>query len=314
MHQAGSQRKTNPGQTAGAPAAAIVAVVLANIALAFGPLFVRLSDVGPVAAGFWRLTLAVPLLLGAAFAMGQKPIASARGLWGVLAFAGLAFAADLASWHLGIVRTTLANSTLFGNSATFIYPIYGFIAARMWPTRPQAAALLLAALGGGLLLGRSAELSSRHLAGDLFCLLAGVLYAVYFILMARARVAMAPVPALALSSLATIPPLLILALFLGEQVLPHNWWPLVGLAVVSQLIGQGLMIYALGHLSPLIVGIALLIQPVVGATIGWIVYDERLAAADLFGAALVAAALVLVRGGAKKPEALAPAAGEPKSS
>jgi drug/metabolite transporter (DMT)-like permease len=313
MHQAGSQRKTYAAPNHAPPAAALVAVALANVALAFGPLFVRLSDVGPVAAGFWRLTLAVPVLVGAAFAMGQKPIASAKGLWGVLAIAGLAFAADLASWHIGIVRTTLANSTLFGNSATLIYPIYGFIAARMWPTRPQAAALLLAAVGGGLLLGRSAELSSRNLAGDLFCLLAGVLYAVYFIFMARARDKMAPVPALALSSLATVPPLLILALVLGEQVLPNNWWPLVGLAVVSQLIGQGLMIYALGHLSPLIVGIALLIQPVVAATIGWFVYDERLAAADLFGAALVAAALVLVRGGAKKPAALAPGGEERKS-
>ncbi|MBO9621983.1 MAG: DMT family transporter [Sphingomonas sp.] len=313
MHQNRSQRKTNPSQSEGPPAAALVAVALANIALAFGPLFVRLADVGPVAAGFWRLSLATPVLLGIAFATGGKPIASARGLWGVLAIAGVAFAGDLASWHIGIVRTTLANSTLFGNSATFIYPIYGFIAARMWPTKPQAAALLLAAIGGGLLLGRSAELSSRHLAGDLFCLLAGVLYAVYFIFMARAREAMAPVPALALSSIATIPPLLMLAFALGEQVMPHNWWPLIALAVVSQLIGQGLMIYALGHLSPLIVGIALLIQPVVAATLGWIIYDERLAAADLFGALLVAVALVLVRGGAKKPEALAPGAEERKS-
>lgn len=313
MHQAGSQRKTNPAPIGTAPVAAIVAVMLANVALAFGPLFVRLSDVGPVAAGFWRLALAVPILLGAAFAMGGKPLASAKGLWGVLILAGVAFAGDLASWHIGIVRTTLANSTLFGNSATFIYPIYGFIAARMWPTRPQAAALLLAALGGALLLGRSAELSSRHLAGDLFCLLAGVLYAVYFILMARAREAMAPVPALALSSLATVPPMLLLAFALGEQILPHNWWPLVALAVVSQLIGQGLMIYALGHLSPLVVGIALLIQPVVAATLGWIIYDERLALADFLGAALVAAALVLVRGGAKKPEALAPAGEGSKS-
>lgn len=313
MHQNRSQRKTNRTQSGGPPVAALVAVALANVALAFGPLFVRLADVGPVAAGFWRLTLAVPVLLGAAFVIERKPIASARGLWGVLVIAGVAFAGDLASWHIGIVRTTLANSTLFGNSATLIYPIYGFIAARMWPTRPQAAALLLAAGGGGLLLGRSAELSSRHLAGDLFCLLAGVLYAVYFIFMARAREAMAPLSALALSSLATIPPLLMLAFALGEQVMPHNWWPLVALAVVSQLIGQGLMIYALGHLSPLIVGIALLIQPVVAATLGWIIYDERLAAADLFGALLVAVALVLVRGGANKPEALAPEAEERKS-
>jgi drug/metabolite transporter (DMT)-like permease len=278
---------------------ALVAVVIANVALAFGPLFVRVADVGPVSAGFWRLALATPVLFAVVLAMGDRPVSASRGLWGVLAIAGLAFAADLASWHIGIVRTTLANSTLFGNSATLIFPIYGFVAARMWPSRVQALALLLAAIGGALLLGRSASLSSKHLAGDLFCMLAGVLYTVYFIFMARARTRLAPLPALALSSLATVPPLLILALALGERVLPGNWWPLVALAVVSQLIGQGCMIYALGHLSPLVVGIALLIQPAVAAALGWIVFDERLAAADAIGAVLVAIALVLVRQSAR---------------
>jgi drug/metabolite transporter (DMT)-like permease len=281
---------------------ALVAVVVANVALAFGPLFVRVADVGPVSAGFWRLALATPVLFVAARAIGERPVQASRGLWGVLAIAGLAFAADLASWHIGIVRTTLANSTLFGNSATFIFPIYGFVAARMWPSRIQALALLLAAVGAALLLGRSASLSSKHLAGDLFCMLAGVLYAVYFIFMARARTRLAPVPALALSSLATIPPLLILALALGEQVLPGNWWPLIALAVISQLIGQGCMIYALGHLSPLVVGIALLVQPAVAAALGWIVFDERLATADAIGAILVAAALVLVRQSSRPPQ------------
>lgn len=314
MHESGSPRNTSAPHSNAAPLAALVAVMIANVALGSGPLFVRLTDVGPVAAGFWRLALATPVLLGAAIAMGQKPIASSRGLWGLLAVAGLAFAGDLASWHIGIVRTTLANATLFGNSATLIFPIYGFIVVRMWPSRMQGLALLLAAIGGALLLGRSASLSSKHLAGDLFCLLAGVLYAVYFILMARARERLAPMPALALSSLATVPPLLILALALGEQVLPGNWWPLIALAVISQLIGQGCMIYALGHLTPLIVGIALLIQPAVGAALGWAIFGEKLAAADLFGAVLVAAALVLVRQGGSRPRRLAPAAEEPKSA
>ena len=69
--------------------------------------------------------------------------------------------------------------------------------------------------------------------------------------------------------------------------------PLLGLALVSQVIGQGLMIFALGKLPPLTVGLALLTQPVVAATIGWLVYGERLGAADAAGAALVAVALVL---------------------
>ncbi|UZK68585.1 DMT family transporter [Sphingomonas sp. S1-29] len=285
-------------------------MIVANIALAFGPLFVRMADTGPVAAAFWRIALAVPILLVAAFALKERPIASARGLWGLLLFSGLAFAADLASWHFGIMRTTLANSTLFGNSATFIYPIYGFLIARMWPTRMQTVALLLAGLGAALLLGRSAELSPRNLAGDLFCLLAGVLYAVYFILMARARTTMLPVSALALSSVASIAPLLLFALLLGEQILPSQWTPLVLLALVSQVFGQGLMIYALGHLSPLVVGLALLIQPVVSATIGWVMFDERLGALDLVGAVLVGIALVLVRRGAPKPVAQDPLPGE----
>ncbi|GAA0730391.1 DMT family transporter [Sphingomonas sp. ABOLD] len=292
--------KTSPARSH--VATALVAALIANTALATGPLFVRMADVGPVSAAFWRLIIATPILFSAAAAMGEKPIAAGRGRWWILAIAGVVFALDLASWHIGIVRTTLANSTLFGNSASLIFPIYGFVVARAWPSRMQGAALLLAAIGGALLLGRSAELSSRHLAGDLFCLAAGVFYAVYFALMARVRVSLGPVPALALSSLATIPPLLVIALAMGEQIVPHLWWPLLALAIVSQLIGQGCMIYALGHLSPLVIGIALLVQPAVGAALGWIIFDERLATADLFGAVLVAAALVLVRQGAVRPK------------
>jgi drug/metabolite transporter (DMT)-like permease len=274
---------------------AFAALIGANVALAFGPWFVRMADTGPVAAGFWRVTLAAPVLLVAAFGTGWQPARLGRGLWLMLAIAGVSFAADLASWHLGILRTTLANATLFGNSATLIFPLYGFLVARAWPSRMQGVALLLAAIGAALLMGQSYSLHPRNLAGDLLCLLAGILYTLYFICMARARDTMAPLPALALASSAGIVPLLAFALLLGERVMPGDWTPLIGLTLASQLIGQGLMIYALGRLSPLVVGLALLTQPVVAATIGWIVYDERLGLPDLIGASLVAVALVLVR-------------------
>ncbi|WP_327196661.1 DMT family transporter [Sphingomonas sp. Leaf23] len=269
-------------------------MVGANIALAFGPWFVRLADTGPVAAGFWRIALALPVLLVAAAGRDGRTMLPPRGLWLPLLVGGLAFAVDLGAWHIGIRRTTLANATLFGNCAVLIFPLYGFIAMRRWPTRTQGLALSLAAVGGVLLLGRSAELSSRHLAGDLFCLLAGVLYAVYFIAMRGVRQTMAPLPALALSSAAGVLPLLLFALALGETILPQHWGPLFALAMVSQIAGQGLMIYALGHLSPLVVGLALLVQPLVGATIGWLAYGERLGPMDAVGGALVAAALVIV--------------------
>jgi len=280
---------------------ALVALVVANLALAFGPWFVRLADtqahVGPVAAGFWRIALAVPLLGAMALAGGVRPVRLSGGLWAALLVGGVCFAADLAAWHLGILKTTLANATLFGNSATLIFPIYGFLVARAWPTRTQGLALALAAAGAALLMGQSYSLDPRNLAGDALCLLAGILYTAYFICMARARATLRPVPALALSTAASALPLLLFAWALGERVWPQSWAPLIGLALASQVLGQGCMIYALGRLSPLVIGLALLIQPVVAAAVGWIAYDERLGTPDLVGAVMVAVALVLVRRG-----------------
>src|SRR3546814_7293927 len=73
---------------------------------------------------------------------------------------------------------------------------------------------MIARAGGALLMGGSYELSPDNVAGDLLCLVAGALYAAYFIIMARVGATIAPLPALALSSLVSIAPLL---LFRSEE-------------------------------------------------------------------------------------------------
>lgn len=296
MHPAAPNRKASPPSSV--PPLALAAVVAANVFLAFGPVFVRQADVGPVAAAFWRMALALPLIALAAWATrprGAPMPHLSGGAWLLIAAAGVAFAGDLGAWHIGILHTTMANATLFGNCATFIFPLYGFLMARAWPTRTQGVALLLALAGTVLLMGRSYQLDPRHLVGDLLSVVAGVLYAIYFVMMSTIRRTLSPLPALGLSSAASLLPLLALALVLNETVMPGNWTPLVTLALMAQVAGQGCMIYALGKLSPLVVGLALLIQPVVAMAVGWIVFAERLGAPDLVGILMVAAALVLVR-------------------
>ena len=283
----------------GAPRYGIAALLVANALLALGPMFVRMADTGPIASAFWRMALALPLI---ALMAGFAPKSSGRMtplLILIIAASGVLFAADLASWHIGILHTKVANATLFGNSASFIFPVYGFIVAGAWPGRRQRYALLMAGVGAALLMGRSAELSPEHLVGDLLSLLAGVFYAAYFIAMARARETLAPLPLLAASTLASALPLLIFAWLLGEQIMPTHWAPLIGLALCSQVIGQGLMTYALGRMSPLVIGLALLTQPVVSALTGWLAFHETLGILDFVGAGLIALALVLVR----QPEA-----------
>lgn len=274
---------------------AFAALVLANVFLAAGPWMVRLADVGPVASGFWRLALAVPFLAWMAWRQQRGRPPADRRLVALIAIGGLFFAADLAAWHEGILRTKLANATLFGNFASFLFAIYGFVLLRALPGRVQALALLLAAAGTALLLGSSLELAPRNFSGDLLAILAGIFYTFYLIAVDRARRTMAPFPVLAIATAAGAVPLLLFALALGEQVLPGDWRPVLLLSLGSQVIGQGLLVYAMGHLSPIVVGLGLLTQPVVAALIGWLAYGERLSAGDWIGAGLVCAALVLIR-------------------
>ena len=274
---------------------AFAALIVSNLFLAVGPWMVRLSDTGPVAAAFWRLALAIPLLLFFARRGREGRAQPSAAVLAMIVVGGLFFAADLASWHYGIVRTKLANATLFGNASSFIFALYGFVLLRALPRGSQAIAIALAVIGAALLLGSSYELSPEHFRGDLFALLAGLLYTFYLISIDRARKTMAPMPVLALATVAGAGPLLIFALLLGERVMPSDWTPLILLSLGSQVIGQGLLVYAVGHLSPVVVGIALLTQPALSALIGWLAYGERLSIADAAGALLICIALVLIR-------------------
>src|SRR5690606_17052387 len=130
-----------------------------------------------------------------------------------------------------------------------------------WPSHIQAVALTLAAAGCGALMAGSAELSARHLRGDVLALAAGLLYTGYLIIVERTRTRLDPLPLLFLASLFGAFLLLPASILLGERVIPSDWLPLIILAISSQLIGQGLLVYALGHVPPLVVGLALLTQP-----------------------------------------------------
>jgi drug/metabolite transporter (DMT)-like permease len=288
---------------------AFPALILANLFLAAGPWMVRLADVGPVAAGFWRLALAAPFLAWLGWRQGRGRPVPAWALIATVALGGIFFAADLAAWHEGILRTKLANATLFGNFASFLFAIYGFILLKCLPRPAQLLALGLAAVGTILLLGNSYEMSRGHFTGDLLALLAGLFYTFYLIAVDRARRSMKPWPVLAIATAGGTLPILLLALLLGEQVMPHDWTPVILLSISSQLIGQGLLVYAMGHVSPVVVGLCFLTQPIASAAIGWAAYDERLSAADGIGALLICAALVLIRLPARKL-ATAPAAAQ----
>ena len=284
-----------PAQSAHWRLVPLAALLVGNVALAMGPWFVRLADSGPVSAGFWRVALALPVLALLARANGQPLTGIPRGVLLAVLAGGVLFGLDIASWHIGIGMTRLANAALFGNAGSLILMVWGFVAWRRLPKGREWPALVAALAGAAILLGRSLEISPLTLYGDLFCLLAGVLYAGYLLILQDARRALGSWALLTWSSLGSVPVLLGIALALGEPVWPTDWTPILGLFVSSQLIGQGCLVYALRHFPPLVIGIALLCQPAVAGLVGWFWFGEILTGVDMVGVALVGSALVLAK-------------------
>ena len=271
-----------------------------NVALALGPWLVRLADTGPVSAGFWRLFLPIPLL--ALFAWRERSAAPIDRRLALLAVvAGVFFAFDLGSWHVGIELTRLGNAVLFGNAGSVILMVWGLVALRRAPHWREALAVAAALAGAAILLGRSLEISTQTAIGDLFCLFAGICYAFYLLPAQRARASIGQWSVLLLVCLTAAPILLALALIAGEPVWPGDWTPVVALAVSSQIVGQGLLVYSLRHFSALIIGLALLTQPAIAACVGWWAFGEVLGAMDIVGMALVGTALLLARTARAQP-------------
>ncbi|AUX70663.1 EamA family transporter [Porphyrobacter sp. HT-58-2] len=275
--------------------ALLAALLAGNVALAIGPWFVRVADTGPVAAGFWRLFLALPFLVLLARASGQRLTGIPVKTLALVALGAVTFALDLASWHIGIGMTRLGNATLFGNAGSIVLLFWGFIIARTLPGRLEWLAIIFALTGAAILMGRSLEISDETLIGDLFSVAAGLLYAVYLLTLQGARGAFGSWSLLVWVSLFGAPVLLVIALLLGEPVWPQAWGPVVGLFVLSQLVGQGLMVFALRYFPPLVVGLALLTQPAVASLYGWLAFGEVLSGLDIVGMVLVGAALAVSR-------------------
>jgi drug/metabolite transporter (DMT)-like permease len=314
-----------PAPSQRAASLALPALLLGAVGIAFAPIFVRLSEVGPVATGFWRMLLALPVL-GAAAAWqrtrvrarqhtGSSAAASPAGtarrhdsLW--LAAAGLCFAGDLALWHLSIGFTSVANATLLANLAPIFVTLGGWWFLRQRVTPGFMLALGLALAGVWVLLGASAGDGGQRVAGDLLGVGTAVFYAGYILCVADLRGRCSTVSILWASGAAACPPLLLVAVLSGEALLPvdaRGWWVLIGLALVSQVAGQGLIAYSLAHLPAALSSLTLLLQPVCAALFAWALLAEALGARQALGGAVVLAGVALARRASRPPGLRRPA-------
>jgi drug/metabolite transporter (DMT)-like permease len=231
-------------------------------------------------------------------AVREPRVAISRG---ALVAAGLFFAADLGVWHWSIVYTSVANSTLLANLAPIFVTLAGWLFWRRAVTRVFLAGMVIAIAGMFVLVGPNFASGGTRLLGDALGALTGVFYAGYMLAIKSARDAKAStVRLMAYSTTITALVLLPVAYFSPQPMLPTHasgWWVLVALAVVSQILGQGLIAYAFAHLPASLSSVSLLIQPVMATLFAWVLFREPVGLAQFAGGAVVLAGIWLAKRG-----------------
>jgi drug/metabolite transporter (DMT)-like permease len=282
--------------------AAFLCLLAGGCAIAFAPIFVRLSDTGPVASAFWRTALAAPLLWILVWRLPSSGGEDKGGAqWPALILAGLFFAADLGVWHWSIVWTSVANSTLLANLAPIFVTLAGWLIWRQQVSRTFLVGMAAAIAGMFVLVGPNFSLGGTRLAGDALGALTAMFYAGYMLAIKQARDAGAStVRLMAWSTTITAVALLPVALLSPQAFLPAGaggWLVLVGLAVLTQILGQGLIAYAFAHLPASLSSVSLLIQPVVAALAAWMIFGEAVGAWQFIGGAIVLGGIWLAKKG-----------------
>ena len=279
----------------------LFALFAGAIFIALSPIWVRVSEVGPTASAFWRVTLAVPLLwiLFAFNSKGKKTLD--KGQFVPLLATGLAFAGDLVFWHWSIQYTSVANSTLLANLASLFVTLAAWV---LWKQRPSGlfvTGLAAALLGTGLLVRASVGFSPTALLGDALGVVTAMFYAWYLLSMKSLRDrGAATLQLMAVTTTITAVILLPVALASGELLLPPTgigWLKLLGLAWISHAAGQGLIAYALAQLPAAFSAVGLLLQPAMAALFAWLLLAEPLSALQCAGGLVVLFGIYLAHRG-----------------
>ena len=288
--------------------------VLGILGISFSAVFVRLAEVSPATAAFFRAGYALPplFLLWMMTRGGDHRPASMR--W-MAAGSGLFLALDLTVWHRSIELIGAGLATVLANTQIVFVGLIAWAIHRERPTA-LAFATIPIVFGGVVLisgLGRADAYGDDPLVGVALGVVTGMAYTGFLLVFRASNRELAPPagPLLDATAGTAIGALAAGALFDARFSLAPSWpehgW-LLALALVAQVGGWMLIAAALPRVPALETSVLLLIQPMATVVWGLIIFAEDLSVVQWAGVALVlgGVAVLTLRGSVERP-ASAPA-------
>jgi drug/metabolite transporter (DMT)-like permease len=260
---------------------------------------------GPQALVFWRFAFAAPVLLAVFVASkGHLPARPSP----VLVAAGAFFAIDLALWHSAIGFTTVANSTFIVATGNLCLGLTAWLVLKERPQKSWfvafplaiAGAFLLSQGGRGGLLGPEplklvgAVVAAPDWRGDLLAVGAALFASLYLLCSKVARARHDGLETIFWLSASGAAVAALVATASGEALLPAEpkyFAVPLALALLAQVLGQGLLVSGLGQLTGARVAAIFLLQPLTAAGLSVLVFGEVPGPVQIVGGAIMLLAI-----------------------
>jgi drug/metabolite transporter (DMT)-like permease len=286
------------------PLIPVLLACLGAIFLGFSPIFVRMSDIGPLATGFYRMLFALPLLWVWMIWEEKKEKREHTHVCNIkdyliMGLAGLFFALDLGLWNWSIGYTAIVNATLFNNTAAFFVPLLMWLLLSERQSKRFISAALFGFLGCILLAGESFTVSLQNLLGDIVSLGSGLMVALYVITIKKIRNYVSTGLLMFWTGIASVCGMAVITVMFHESFWPltlTDFLSILGQALLVHVAGQGLLAYAMGKIPASYGALIMLLAPVTAAVLGWGIYSEYLSFTKMFGIAIIMGSILAVRG------------------
>jgi drug/metabolite transporter (DMT)-like permease len=266
---------------------------LGALVIAFSAILVRLAEVSPSTAAFFRCLYALPVL-GLLAWVERKRFGQRSRKDRLLALgAGLAFAADLTFWHHSIEAVGAGLATVLGNVQVVLVGLMAWAALGERPDNRALASIPVVFVGVVLISGviGAGAYGDDPALGVLYGVLTALTYAL-FILILREGNSDLRRPAGPLFD-ATLTGAVFSALG-GVAVGDIDWVPgaesqawLILLALSSQVLGWLLISVSLPRLPAVVTSIVLMLQPAAAVVLGAVLLSEAPSAVQVAGVAVV---------------------------
>ena len=273
------------------------ALVGGILALSTASVLIRLTGVPALAVGAWRLGLATLVLTPWAlprFRRATSSLGRADALR--LALSGLALAIHFAAWIASLAYTSVASSVVLVTTTPIYVGLVSHFCLGEHVDRRRWLAIGVAVVGGVAIGYGDLRVSGAALLGDALALLGALAMATHLLLGRHLRRALST-PAYVWPVYGVAAVVLILGCLVARQPLlgydRRTYVLLALLALVPQVFGHSIFNWALARVSPLVVTLAILGEPVGASALAFLVLQEAPPPTLWLGGPLLLAGLVL---------------------